>query len=197
MGYTYGHMWTEERIKSGILDVVKILDLDRMPTHGEVRSVYGDERLTNKISKTHGYYGWAEILGLPMKGSCTQTGKIGEEYAAQLLNARGFDVQRMSTKFPYDLYVDNSVKVDVKHANIFTAQNGRQFFSFWLSKKFPTCDVYMLIAERKDGPAVYVVPATIGKTQISMGRDQTMYERYRDRYDIISDIAQTMRRAMG
>lgn len=196
MGYTYGHVWTEERIKTAILDVVKILHLERMPSWNEIRGVYGNDKLTNKISKTYGYYGWAERLGLPMKQSTTQTGKVGEAYAAHVLTAQGFTVQRMSTGFPYDLYVAHSVKVDVKHANLYTSPTGAQWYSFGLGKKCPTCDVYMLIAERPDEKAVYIVPSAIGHTQICIGRDRSMYEQYRNRYDIIETLAYAMHVAM-
>lgn len=126
MGYTAGFKWTTELIAKNILACKQALKIERMPTREEIRNFFGDDRLTNKISKTLGYYGWAEQLGLPMKPSETQTGKLGESYIADWIAQKGHAVQRMTTRHPYDLLVDGVVKVDVKNVS-FVQRRCRKF----------------------------------------------------------------------
>lgn len=74
--------WTKDLIRSELLSVIDILNLDRMPTRKEIITVKGDDRLTNKISKTLGYYGWADELGLKMKDNDTNKGIISKLQAS-------------------------------------------------------------------------------------------------------------------
>lgn len=80
-----------------------------------------------------GYYKIAEILNVEMKESETQFGKYGEDLATKLLEEHGFAVERMSTRYAYDLYVNGSVKVDVKTARLSKA-NKSFCYSFNLEK---------------------------------------------------------------
>jgi anionic cell wall polymer biosynthesis LytR-Cps2A-Psr (LCP) family protein len=66
MGYTHGINWNEDIIKSNILEAVKILNLNRMPTSREIRSLQ-ISGLDGAISDTGGYIKWAEKLGLTNK----------------------------------------------------------------------------------------------------------------------------------
>ena len=73
--------WTNELVSQKIMDAVKALNINHMPTRSEIHNFYGNDALTNKISKTLGYYGWAKKLGLPLKHNDTLTGKLGEKQA--------------------------------------------------------------------------------------------------------------------
>lgn len=66
--------WNEEKIETAILESKRILNLDRMPTRSDLESINRGD-LANKISKTLGYYGWAEKLGFKLKNSETTNGK--------------------------------------------------------------------------------------------------------------------------
>lgn len=127
-----------------------------MPSRSELSEYYGNDKLTNAIRRfPGGYYKIAEILNVEMKESETQFGKYGEDLATKLLEEHGFSVERMSTRYAYDLYVNGSVKVDVKTARPSRA-NKSFCYSFNLEKRFPTCDVYFLIAKkRREGKHLY------------------------------------------
>lgn len=192
MGHTHGTQWTDEMVSEKIQECVSAMNISRMPSREELRQYFGNDALTNRIRRSGGYYGWANRLGLPMKDSDTQTGKIGEAEAANLLEAHGFLVKRMSTKYPYDLYVNDAVKVDVKTANQ-TLINGYNSWAFHLEKINPTCDLYFLIARKGNEDAVYIVPSAINQVQICIGND-TKYEVYRDRYDIVEAMVHVLKR---
>lgn len=178
-------IWTDEITAHFILDCASGLELNRMPSREELNNYYGNSSLTNHIRRSGGYYYWAERLSLPMKESETQTGKLGEERAMDLLEQHGFSAKRMSTKYPYDIYVNGAVKIDVKTANPTKTTGQSKCYSFGLSKRCPTCDIYFLLANKPGGETVYIVPSSINQTQICIGEGKSKYDRYIDRYDII------------
>ena len=194
MGYTHGRRWTDEKIRQAVLRVVGAYKLDRMPSRNECINYYGDYSLSNAISKRRGgWYGLAKELGLPIKKSETYFGKTQEGIVCEMLVARGFEVEKMPQNFPYDILVDNSVKIDVKASHLYNGKQGN-FFTFNLEKKFATCDVYVLLALDENDSIInaFIVPSkfVIKNTQISMGEYTSKYHKYRDRWDYISNLSE-------
>ena len=183
MGYI---VWSDALIESKILECKEGLNLNRMPSANEMAKYFGNYALSNKISKGIGFYGWSVNLGLPMKLSETQTGKNGEAIAAKELEQLGYCVERMTTGYPYDLMVNAVVKVDVKFSNLYHGVNG-DFYSFRLNKAYPTCDVYILIANDDNGnKKLYVVPSKdVHQKQVSIGSGHSVYEKYLGRLDFL------------
>lgn len=189
MGYTHGKHWTQEEILESVKICMEDTGLSRMPSRNELNRYFGNTGITNALRRfPGGYYEIAKILDVRMKESETQFGRSGEELAIDLLKAHGFAVERMSTRYAYDLYVNGSVKVDVKTARPSRA-NKSFCYSFNLEKRFPTCDVYFLIAKNEEKESIYIVPASINQTQIGLGTGTTVYSKYQDRYDIITDMS--------
>lgn len=182
--------WTQDKILLYVKACMSATGLTRMPSRSELSEYYGNDKLTNAIRRfPGGYYKIAEILNVKMKESETQFGKYGEDLATKLLEEHGFAVERMSTRYAYDLYVNGSVKVDVKTARLSKTSGTAFYYSFNLEKRFPTCDIYFLIARNEDGESIYIVPASINQTQIGIGEKKTKYIKYQDRYDIIADMS--------
>lgn len=182
--------WTQDKILLYVKACMSTTGLTRMPSRSELSEYYGNDKLTNAIRRfPGGYYKIAEILNVEMKESETQFGKYGEDLATKLLEEHGFAVERMSTRYAYDLYVNGSVKVDVKTARLSKTSGTAFYYSFNLEKRFPTCDIYFLIARNEDGESIYIVPASINQTQIGIGEKKTKYIKYQDRYDIIADMS--------
>lgn len=186
MGYTHGTVWTKDLIAQKIRETVKALKLSSMPTRKQFVKYYGDDKLTNKISKTLGYYGWAKELGLPVQANDTLKGKISEKYAADLLSNHGYEALQMAQNYPYDLLVNHVVKVDVKYSNLYHGPQGN-FYSYALRKKYPTCDIYMLIANADNQQKlIYLLPSKDAiQLQIGIGEHKSIYDKYLNRYDII------------
>ena len=184
--------WTKERIKQQVLEVKNGLGLDRMPSRTECFKYFGNDSLTNAVTKRCGWYSLAEEMGLPVKQSETLLGKTYEAKAADLLSCKGFAVRRMPTRFPYDLLVDNCVKVDVKASRLYKGKMG-DFYTYNLEKPFATCDVYLLftLSENGDFDRVMVVPSkfVISNTQISVGVTNSKYHKYTDRWDYIEALS--------
>lgn len=190
MGYTHGKRWTQEEIEKAILDVVKETGLDRMPSRSEVEQYYGDCRLTSAISKRIGWYQLAEKMNLPIKQSETYFGKKQEQLVQEEIISMGHEVRKMPQNFPYDLLVDDCVKIDVKASRLYKGKNG-SFYTFNLEKPFCTCDIYVLriLSETNEVLSTLIVPSKDVPTnsQISVGEVKSKYYKYRDKWDYLDN----------
>lgn len=180
--------WTDETIKQGILRVAKDMNLSRMPSHSEVNAHIGNRSLSSAVSKRNG--GWealARELNLPMKDCESYFASRYESAAAELLNRHGFQAERMTTNFPYDILANGCVKIDVKASRLFRG-DGNAYYSFNLRHK-ATCDIYILFTVDEDNNILdtYIIPSkfVMQKKQIAIGEIQTKYSRYRDRWEYV------------
>ena len=185
MGHTYRTRWTDQLVEDKIKECMSILGILRMPTRQEIIDTVGNP-VACKITKTLGYYGWAEKLGLPVKDSDSTTGRVGELLAKKKLEETGFIVDKMTTKFPYDLLVGGIAKINVKYSRLYLGKSGN-FYSFNLENKTPVCDFYILITEAPDGRTRFlVVPAINAQIkQISVGEFSSKWYKYENRFDMI------------
>lgn len=189
MGYTKGIEWSDELIREKILEVVNGMELDRMPSRKEVEAFYGDSCLTNAISRRGGWYQLASDLDLPIKQSETYFGKSHEKQVRDILISMGHEVRQMPQNFPYDLLVDDCVKIDVKVSRLYEGAAGN-FYSFNLEKPFCTCDIYVLRLMQKSGTiSSLIVPSKFvpTNTQISVGEKNSKYHRFLEKWDFIND----------
>lgn len=196
MGYTHGHGWTDDDIRQAVLKVKDAYELDRMPSRKECINYYGNYSLANAVSKRGtGWYGLAKEMGLKIKDSETYLGKRHEDIVSKTLVSRGFEVERMPQNFPYDILVDNCVKIDVKASHMYHGKQGN-FYTFNLEKRYATCDIYVLLTldENNNITATYVVPSkfVFKNTQISIGTIASKYDRFKDRWDYISTISECL-----
>lgn len=195
MGYTHGTEWTDELIVEKIFEVKNALSLDRMPSRSECREYFHNNSLANAISRRKHWYELADELGLPIKDSETYFGKTQEAIAEEMLISKGYSVRRMSQNFPYDLLVDDAVKIDVKASHLYKGHAG-EFYTFNLEKQFATCDIYLLFTLNDDNSEreVYIVPSifVIAQTQLSIGKDKSKYRRFIDRWDYIEQYSDFM-----
>lgn len=195
MGYVSGHKWTNEEIIYLISKMVDKLELKRMPTRKEVVEYYNNATSV-AITRRFGWYNLAETLNLPIKKCDTTTGKRNETLLAKELSDMGFKVERMSQNFPYDLLIDNAVKIDVKASHIYHSKSG-DFYSFRLEKPYPTCDIYVLrLLDDDDNVTLsLIIPSkdVVNNKQISVGVISSKYDRYAGRWDIIKSYSDFMR----
>lgn len=178
--------WNEQLIEDRIIEVVKGLDIKRMPTAKEMDDFYGNSSLSNKISKTIGFIGWANKLGLSLVKSDTNLGKLGEDIAEKYLISNGYKVTRMAIKYPFDLLVNDNVRVDVKISKL-KLIDGYKVNSFGLSKRYPTCDIYILIAldENYTTNRIFIVPSkNLHQLTVSVGEKST-YNKYINKTEYI------------
>lgn len=193
MGYTHGKRWSDEEIRIAILGVVDALGLDRMPSRSECEAHFRDCSLTNAISRRHGWYKTAQLLGLSVKKSESFFGKAHETIAADQLTSLGYGVRQMSQNFPYDLLVEDCIKVDVKASRLYRGTMGN-FYSFNLEKPYTTCDIYVLhlVDDFGNVSKTLVLPSKFVSTQnqISVGEKHSKYDAYANRWDYFAAYVQ-------
>ena len=178
--------WNEELISTGITDIANKFVPVRMPSNREVVEMTGNYSLANAIQKHGGYEFWANKLGLEQKRSETKIGVEYERKVADILRKCGHDVAETTIKHPYDLLVDNCVKVDVKVADTSLIRNNKAH-AYRIAKRQHTCDFY--ICCELDTGDIYVIPANMvaGQVQIEMGPGSQKYSHYKDAFYLIDD----------
>jgi len=188
MGYAKGKRWNNELIKEGIELVMYKAGIETMPTVSVTKKVLGNSSLSNAISKNGGFNYWAARLNLEQLGCETSLGKDYETYCLMFIqNELDLNVKQMSYKYPYDLLVENNIKIDVKVGKLY--MNKGSMYTFNLEKRAPTCDVFVAycIDDNKDIIKTYVIPSSImsGKTQLSVGINRSKYDIYLDNWNLV------------
>jgi hypothetical protein len=187
LGYVHGIKWTDEKIEKEIKRVMYALHINRMPSRSEIEEVLKDSALTNKIGKLGGFQYWANKLGLETKESETSTGKEFEEKAIGILESRGYRVQRMTTKYPYDLLVNEHIKVEVKVGRPYMLKGESRVHTFRTSKRHATCDLYLIFAldESEEVERLFIIPGCELKiVTLCIGKN-SKYNKYIDRWDLV------------
>lgn len=187
MGYAKGIKWNDDLIKREILEVKNALGIDSMPSYSQIKSVRKSDDLSVKIGRTGGITRWAKELGLEIVKSESRIGLNGEKIVEELLKLNGYSVINTSkNRFPYDLLVNNDVKIDVKLSHLNKSSNGN-YYSCNLEKINPTCDIYIIICEKNNKLAkVLVIPSKfLHITQLCFGEKNSKYNKYINRWDYV------------
>ena len=180
--------WTKEKIKEETLKSIDILCIDRMPTREEFVSINRND-LHCAISKIFKYSVIAKDMGLELKRCETRKGQKYEKIAEDLISKKGYDVQRMSTKHPYDLLVNECIKIDIKVSKPHFFNSSRTH-SFRTAKKFATCDIYIMFAmdENENLEKLLIIPGYKLKiTTLCIGKNSS-YDKYIERWDYLNSF---------
>ncbi|MFC7443494.1 hypothetical protein [Laceyella putida] len=185
--------WTDEMVEQEIKKSMEILGIDRMPTGPELQGI-GRNDLHCRISRTYGYAGWAEKQGLTLKSCDTRTGKRYEEIATNLLKDKGYEVERMTTKHPYDLMVKGVVKVDVKVGKVWFQEGKWRIHTFRLEKRFPTSDFYLCIGlnEKEEIEKIFVIPSLHARIMTISAGENSKWDKYLIRFDLLDTYSEFM-----
>lgn len=182
--------WNDELIEKEILKIVNHLEINRMPTSTEIHNVRKNYGLNVAIERHGGYKYWADKLNLNQSKCETRLGLIGELRAKEILESKGYEVEKMSVKHPYDLLVNKNIKIDSKISKLFKSDYG-SYYTFNLEKKNPTCDIYIAfcVDDSINIIKTYVIPSKfLHKTQLSIGEHTSKYDRFLDRWDYIEQF---------
>jgi len=179
--------WTDDSIKSEILSIIDILDINRMPSRSEIETVGKNKAIVSAIARSYGYYGWAERLGLDAKESDTLMGITYEKLCMESLKSKGYSVKDTAVKAPYDLIINGNVKIDVKSGTAYESR-GSRVHTFGINKPLPVCDLYIIYAldeERENIERTFIIPSKDLKLHsMSIGAD-SKYNKYINRWDFI------------
>lgn len=181
MAYSHGRKWSEAEIENEIKRVIETAKIDTFPTHSLIKEITGNCALTNAISKHGGSKYWAERMGLEIAPCESKLGGEFELYCADILrHMYGFDCKLTPPRYPYDVLVNDSIKIDVKCGNLVKGETG-EYYTFRLGKEMPTCDIFVCFCVNKDiAEKVYIIPscAVSGLVQLSIGKNESKYNQY-------------------
>lgn len=194
MGYSHGKKWTLEKVLQEVKNISG--DTGIMPTFKQMDIATGNKGLSVAVSRYGGHKEIAEMIGLKLCKSETNFGRDYEIFCMiDIENRFGYSVKQMSMRHPYDLLVENSVKVDVKVSKKICNRNG-YYFTFNLEKKEQTCDIFVLICcDNNDIEKTYIIPSVVlsGHSQLSIGIQKSVYDKYLDQWHFIKDYADFIR----
>lgn len=189
MGYTHGNRWSDELIIENVLRIMEELDLKTFPTHSEMEQCKDGKALAVKISKSGGTKFWADKMGIKIKSCESEVGDYYERYALNdIYENTLLGGYKNQIRYPYDLTINNNIKVDVKASHIITRKDDYKYYSFNLEKKEPTCDIYILycVDDKNEIVKTYIIPScfTYGQTQVgitALGKSKK-WERFKDKW---------------
>jgi len=179
-------VWNEYLIESEIKRTMDILCIEHMPSRTDMKLALGNDALSNKVAKTGGFVAWGNRLLLKTKVSDTSLGQNYEIKAMELLKLKGFEVERMTTKHPFDLLVNDNIRIDVKVGRPGDINNS--IHTFRMAKKYATCDLYMIFALDGNGAIgkLFIIPGNELKVvTMCIGRN-SKYDVYLNRWDLIN-----------
>lgn len=101
--------------------------------------------------------------------------------------SRNYKVIDMTTNHPFDLLLNNNVRIDVKASHLYEGKLGK-FYAFNLERKYHDCDIFFLRCINNQGEyrdLIIPVSRVMGQKQISVGENKSKWYAYENRYDLI------------
>ena len=182
-----GMKWDDNKVRQEILNVKNTLGIERMPSRQEIDLVTQNTALSNKIMKTKGMRGWAKELGLDLKNSETKLGQEYELIIKDMIEKRGYKVDKMTTRHPYDLLVNNSIKIDVKVSRYYHGETYK-YHTFGLGKKYHNCDIFICVGIDKEEniEKILIIPSKflMDIRQLSVGI-KSEYDKYNEAWEYL------------
>jgi|GEM_PF-2495214 len=175
--------WSETAIENDLRLIANAVG--HFPSCRELAEM-GRGDLANQVSKRGGFLNWSKRIGIGRQTSESDVGWEGEEAAASRLESLGFSVvRRDGVKCPFDLLVDNVLRVDVKAARF--CRYGYCSGWFYRSGKHPQSDVILLW--QLDTQNFYVLPwFRCPTTNITVSQDGGKYAPYRNNVALIREM---------
>lgn len=181
----------DNELFDSIRTVIETTGISHFPTHRELDEFYGNKSVSCQLSKRGGIRRWSKLFELP-PAKCANT-KFGDTYELKAIEdieeETGLKSILAPVRYPYDIYTNSTVKIDVKAS---MPLKGRNFdcWSFNLEKKIPTCDIYIFYCVRSDLKTSkrLIIPSSVlsGTKQVGIG-SLSKYDNYIERWDYIAE----------
>ncbi len=175
--------WSDERFETEVREVTNALG--RFPTVTDLKGMDRND-LANQIARRGGFPAVADQMGLKREESDSDTGWSGEDAAAEFLRSHGFHVDtRNGIKCPYDLLVENVLRIDVKATK--RCRYGHSEGWFYRIGKYAPCDVVILW--QLDTSECHVLPWYVcPATNITITPSDRKYAQFRNNIDVIREM---------
>lgn len=181
--------WTDEVIEAELRSVSDAMG--RFPSNSDlVRAGY--TTLASTVSKKGGFVHWADRLGMPRQHSDSDTGWQGEREMVEVFQKAGLAAVRTEgVKAPFDLVVENVLRVDVKSARYAVyGKTGQCRGWFYRTGKMPQADLVVLY--QMDTGNFYGLPWFVCPTSnITITITGGIYAKYLNNFDLVRSMIAT------
>ena len=180
--------WKDELLAQELKPICN--GLGRFPTFAELRQL-GRNDLGCAITRAGGLIPWAKKLGYDRIHSDSDFGWEGEKEVIEILNLKGFKAIKADTvKSPFDILVDDIVRIDVKTAKYteYGASTG------WFYRLGKTVQSDLVILYQIDTKEAIILPWNICPTSnitISVGGGK--YKEWIGRWDYVGIVSQALK----
>lgn len=163
--------------------------LGHFPSSSDLRE-FGRHDICCQISRRGGYRAWSQRTGFNRRWSDSDTGWDGEDRATKALCLSGFKVTRHHKNAPFDLTLDDCLRIDVKsayYAEYGIGKNSACRGWFYRMAKNPTADIIMLY-QLDTGDAYYLPWFICPITNVTIARDGGKYAEYKNNVGIVRQM---------
>jgi hypothetical protein len=179
--------WSDAAVFTASTEIAE--RLGHFPSNNELRKM-GRNDLACAITKRGGIFVWAERIGIPRRRDTdSDFGWLGERAVCRILRERGYRVRDgFPLRHPFDLLVNDVVRVDVKVASRASYMGSTSLCSGWFFRigKPPQSDVIALhLIDLED---TFLIPASVCPHSNITITTAGKYEQYRNRWEVIDQI---------
>lgn len=176
--------WTDSDVKAELLGVCA--SLGHFPSNTELR-VLGRSDLSCQVTRRGGFVFWSNKVGIGRNYSDSDFGWAGEAAVLRQIESHGLSAKRAGgTRAPFDILVEDRVRVDVKNANFASyPMKGNAACSGWFYRigKLPQADIIAL--HQFDTGDTYIIPwRNVTSSNVTI-TPNGKYKRYRNAWWIL------------
>ncbi len=175
--------WTDEKVHQELLSICGGTGV--FPSNTDLVKL-GRNDLSNQIARRGGFIHWSKRLGFERVSSDSDTGWHGEDECLKILSDFGFTAEKTGRlRAPYDILVNESVRIDVKTAKF--AEYGPCRGWFYRIGKDTSADILMLY--QMDAKDSYIIPWSIcPSTNITISKSGGKYAKFKNAFDILREM---------
>lgn len=159
--------------------------LGHFPSKDELDRL-GRSNLSNQLTRRGGFVFWTAKCGYQRIISDSDYGWAGEKLVSEMLQNRGHNILiKEGVKSPYDLIVDDVLRIDVKTAKKMTYQHVTGWF--YRIGKYVQSDVVILL--QSDTKDIFILPWWECVTSnITLSITGGKYAKFKNRFDILNNM---------
>lgn len=183
--------WTPELIEQEIRLVAQ--NIGHFPSNTELRDM-GKNDLACAITKRGGLLELAKKLGIERQSSDSDFGWAGEESVVAELQRRGFTASRTKeVKAPFDILVNNIVRIDVKNARFASYPTKHGSCDGWFYRLGKMCQADLVALHQYDEGSTYIIPWSLIPTSNVTITREGKYSHYKEAWWLVEQLCEHLR----
>ena len=190
---THYTLWDDDRITSELKSVID--ELGKFPSCSELKARGLNALMCQITRKRGGLNEWAKRMGCSRStDSDSDLGWTGEKHVKTILEKRGHKVDRCGIKAPWDLIVDQVLRVDVKTSRKACYRGNAGSWFYRIGKELPADVAILYQIDTRD---CYIIPwmeLPAGNITISQNGK---YTPFKNRFDILSENITHLKNAVS